>query len=98
MARYKLTRKAKEDLKEIWKYTALNWSESKADLYYERFFIAFDHISSYPKLVGTDYSEVIDGLYGYPFQRHIIMYMVEDSRTVILRILHQRMDIKSRFQ
>ena len=34
MANYKLTKKAVQDLKQIWDYTFDNWSENQADKYY----------------------------------------------------------------
>ena len=33
MANYSLTKKAVQDLKQIWNYTYDNWSESQADKY-----------------------------------------------------------------
>lgn len=51
-----------------------------------------------PVLFGRRYEEITDNLYGYKVQRHIIFYrIVIDDEIEIIRILHERMDIKNKF-
>lgn len=97
MVNYHLTNKAVEDLTNIWEYTIDTWSEQQADGYYKMLVAAFKKISEYPRLLGIKYEEVIEGLRGYKTGKHIIFYQIlADGDVLIIRILHQRMDLKRR--
>lgn len=98
MNKYKLTRKAVEDLNEIWNYTFENWSEGQADRYYFILLDAFGAISQNPG-IGKPYDQVAENLLGFKVSRHIIFYRITTGKSVeIVRILHGRMDIKSGLQ
>lgn len=98
MAKYQLTRKAVEDLESIWLYTREVWSEQQADNYY------YDLISSCESIgksnINTDkeYSEVQKGLRCKHCRKHLIFYKYSSEDLVtITRILHERMDIETKF-
>ena len=96
MARYYLTNKAVSDLEGIWDYTVDNWSENHADKYYHLLVDSFNEIASKP-LIGRLYLGIVDNLKGYQVGKHIVFYRVIDSNNVeIVRILHERMDLKNR--
>ena len=95
MGKFSLTKKAIDDLNGIWLYTAENWSENQADKYYKLLTDAFPEIVNTPK-IGRHYKEIDDLTYGLRVGRHIIFYRTNKiQNVVILRILHQRMDIQS---
>lgn len=95
MAKYHLTNKAVEDLSGIWEYTADAWSEHQADVYYNMLVSACAKIAGNPQLHGTDYGEVSEGLLGCRANRHIIFYRTLDNGDIlVIRILHQKMDIR----
>lgn len=95
MGKFSLTKKAIDDLNGIWLYTAENWSENQADKYYKLLTDAFPEIADTPK-IGRQYKEIDDLTYGLRVGRHIIFYRANKiQNVVILRILHQRMDIQS---
>ncbi len=97
MANYHLTRKAVEDLTEIWEYTVEAWSEEQADTYYRMLITACRKVAEQPRLAGLKYDEIATGLYGRRAGKHIIFYRtLADGDCLIVRILHQRMDIKHR--
>lgn len=97
MAEFALTQKAIEDLNKIWNYTYYNWSEAQADKYYFLLVSACKSIAAKPS-IGKEYISVRKGLRGYPAGRHIIFYRASKAgRTEIIRILHARMDLKSKF-
>ena len=57
------------------------------------------YIAKKDGLVGKEYDEILFGLRGYPFGRHIIFFTVlKTDDILIVRILHERMDYKSRLQ
>lgn len=96
MAKYFLTNKAVEDLSRIWEYTYEVWSESQADRYYELLANSFQEIVENPGL-GKNYEEIDNAILGTLVGKHIIFYRVAQSKDIeILRILHQRMDLKNR--
>ena len=97
MAKYHLTNKAVEDLSEIWEYTVDTWSERQADDYYNMLIASFQKITENPQLFGLKYEEIAEGLHGYRANKHIIFYRIlADEDILIIRILHQRMDLKHR--
>ncbi len=96
MAKYYFTRKAVDDLSEIWNYTRLNWSEAQADKYYKSLIKTCKDIARNPG-PGRKYIEIAPGLSGFKSGRHILFYRKIDSETIeITRILHERMDLKTR--
>jgi toxin ParE1/3/4 len=98
MAKYLLTNKAVEDLSQIWNYTFDNWSERQADNYYQMLIDNFNEIAINPDF-GKNYSGVIEDLLGVRAGRHIIFYQkIDGDNILIIRILHEQMDLKSRIK
>ncbi|MDD3723235.1 MAG: type II toxin-antitoxin system RelE/ParE family toxin [Lutibacter sp.] len=96
MAEFKLTNKAVEDLSKIWDYTFEIWSENQADKYYEMLIFSCQEIADNP-LLGKNYDEITQSLFGMKMNRHIIFYRTSNENYVeITRILHERMDLKRR--
>jgi toxin ParE1/3/4 len=96
MAKYVLTNKAVEDLSKIWEYTYEVWSESQADKYYELLTSSFQEIVQNPEL-GKNYDEIDKAIFGHRVGKHIVFYRVAQADDIeILRILHQRMDLKNK--
>lgn len=96
MAEYVLTKKAVEDLTNIWNFTFDKWSESQADKYYTFLLTTCQDIADHPDL-GKDYSEILVKLKGLKSNRHIIFYRQTSGSSIeIIRILHERMDLKNR--
>jgi toxin ParE1/3/4 len=98
MAKYKLTNKAVADLKSIWNYTFDNWSERQADKYYNMLIDNFNQISKNPSL-GKNYPDIFDDILGLRVGRHIVFYLQnQNSEIEIIRILHEKMELKSRIK
>lgn len=96
MAKYFLTNKAVEDLSKIWDYTYEVWSENQADKYYKLLIDSIKEISENPGL-GKNYSEIDITILGFRIGKHIVFYRLTKSAEIeVLRILHQRMDLKTR--
>ena len=97
MAKYHLTNKAVEDLTNIWEYTVETWSEQQADDYYNMLITSCQKITENPRLFSLKYEEIAEGLHGYRANKHIIFYRIlTDGEILVIRILHQRMDLKHR--
>jgi toxin ParE1/3/4 len=96
MGKLKFSRKALTDLEDIWDYTVEAWSEKQAEKYYRFLLDACMGIAENPK-AGRQYAQISSNLFGVSLGRHIIFYQLdEQGNTVVLRILHQQMDLKQR--
>ncbi len=92
MYKINFSQRAVEDLDNIWKYTAENWSVVQADNYYKIIISYCNTIAKDPFLFGKKYNDVKDGLLGRKVKRHIIFYQICNEEVLIIRILHERMD------
>jgi toxin ParE1/3/4 len=96
MAKYILTNKAVEDLSKIWEYTYEVWSENQADKYYKLIIETCRKISAYPD-IGKNYEDISIEILGLQVGKHIIFYRLTKPKEIeVVRILHGRMDLKSR--
>lgn len=99
MAKLHFSNKAVEDLSGIWSYTADMWSENQADQYYDLIIASCRKIAANPVLFGRQYIDIAESLYGFKANKHIIFYMVTDEGDIeIVRILHERMDLRNRIE
>jgi toxin ParE1/3/4 len=98
MAEFKFTRKAIQDLSEIWEYTLETWSEKQADKYYKLIIESCVELAKNPEK-GKNYFQIHPGLFGQNASKHIIFYRrLDKSKIEITRILHEQMDIKNKLK
>lgn len=91
------TNKAVDDLSSIWEYTVRTWSVSQAERYYNLLIDCCRMISESKITTSRCYDEVMAGLSGVRAGRYIIFYTISDNHCVtIVRILHEKMDIRQR--
>jgi toxin ParE1/3/4 len=96
MTKYFLTKKAVDDLTDIWNYTKDEWSEKQADKYYYYLLDSCQEVADNPKLA-KQYEVVAQGLLGIRANRHIIFFRVLSKTEIeVIRILHGMMDLKSK--
>lgn len=96
MAKIVFRQAAIDDLKDIWNYTVEEWSEKQADKYYASLKFACLQIGINPEL-GKEYEEIKSNLFGLRTGKHILFYQVINEQEIeIVRILHERMDLKNR--
>ncbi|WP_296621528.1 type II toxin-antitoxin system RelE/ParE family toxin [Marivirga sp.] len=96
MAKVVLRQEAIDDLNSIWEYTFEKWSENQADKYYTTLKFACKEIREYPDL-GKEYTGISRNLFGLKSGKHIIFYqIISDDEIEVIRILHERMDLKNR--
>ncbi|WP_075344602.1 type II toxin-antitoxin system RelE/ParE family toxin [Tenacibaculum agarivorans] len=96
MAKVILRQKAIDDLNDIWDYTFEKWSEEQADKYYITLKIACNGIGENPN-IGKEYDGISKNLLGFKSGKHIIFYQIISTKRIqVIRILHERMDLKNR--
>lgn len=88
---------AREDLKEIGRYTQKTWGISQRNKYLEDFARTFDKIQA-GVTIGRKRSEIMENLLCHPCNKHMVFFRRDDLGHVeILRILHARMDFERHF-
>ena len=98
MSKLVLRQESLDDLNDIWNYTFEQWSESKADNYYEKIKLACNRVAKNPN-IGKKYNAINKNLLGIKCGKHIIFYQVISNDEIeVVRILHERMDLKSKFK
>lgn len=95
---YKISKNAINDLEEIWIYTYHKWSKKQADRYYNLIMDEIDFISD-NFMIGKSVEQTRKKYRVTKIKSHLIFYRKEETGIVeIVRILHQRMDIKERLK
>lgn len=85
---------ARNDLKEIGRYTQQNWGIAQRNIYLRAFAAMFDDIRD-EAIAGEKRSDIRPGIMSCRCNRHVIFFRRDPAGTVeILRILHQRMDVQ----
>jgi toxin ParE1/3/4 len=98
MRKFKFSNEAVKDLEEIWIYTKQIWSIEQADRYYNLIIDEVEFISQNPSLC-RDITYIKDGYRSTKVKSHVIYYKIdEDGVILIVRILHQRMDVETRMK
>ncbi|RYF94220.1 MAG: type II toxin-antitoxin system RelE/ParE family toxin [Chitinophagaceae bacterium] len=95
---YKISKKAAEDIEDIWLYTLENWSLEQADRYLDLLLNEIEYLAVNPT-AGKDFSHVRKRYRTASVKSHIIFYRHIEGQIEIevIRVLHQRMDIENRF-
>jgi toxin ParE1/3/4 len=98
MARYILTNEAVKDLEEIWIYTYQKWSIEQADRYYNLIIDEIEFLSSNP-FSGRSMDYIKEGYKVSKVKSHLVFYKIITNEAIeIIRVLHQRMDVKNRMK
>ena len=92
MAEFTLRPKAIADLEGIWDYTVETWGEEQAERYLRLIDQSFRKVADNPGL-GRPCDAIRKAYWKYSVGRHVIFYQTVDAGVVVVRILHDRMDV-----
>jgi len=93
---YRISKQAIDDLNDIWSYTFHKWSKEQADRYYDLIIGEIEFIAD-NFMTGKSAEQTRKNYRSTKVKSHLIFYRKEENGLVeIVRILHQRMDIKKR--
>ncbi len=94
---YKITRRAANDISEIFEYTLKKWSKEQALRYYKLIFDEIQFQADFPDS-GKNFTPIREGYKSSKVKSHLIFYrcITGENDIEIIRILHERMDIKNR--
>jgi toxin ParE1/3/4 len=92
--KYRISNQAIEDINNIWIYTFNKWSKEQADRYYDLIIKEIEFISD-NFMTGKSVEETRKNYRVTKIKSHLIFYKkLENEIVEIVRILHQRMDVK----
>jgi toxin ParE1/3/4 len=94
---YLLSPTALADLGEIWDYTARNWGEIQADRYVLAIREACEALAA-GRRQGVAIDAIRAGYRKLAIGSHFLFYRLTDAGLVVVRILHQRMDVTTRLR
>ena len=96
--KYRISKQAIADLDKIWIYTFNKWSREQADRYYDLIIKEIEFIAE-NYMTGKSVEQIRDNYRATKIKSHLIFYRkVENEIVEVVRILHQRMDIKKRMK
>jgi toxin ParE1/3/4 len=84
---------AKADLRDIATYTEETWGAGQKQRYLDELQQRFQQLRQRPSL-GRRRSEIGEGYRSVRCRRHVIFYRETTGEVVILRVLHERMDVR----
>ncbi len=90
---YKLTPEAENDLIEIYGHSFRNFGETQAEEYFLELGNCFEVLSNTP-LICRERIEFTPPVRIHHHGRHLVIYVIQDDRILIIRILHDGMDVK----
>ena len=96
--KYRISKQAIKDLNDIWIYTFNNWSKEQADRYYDLIIGEIEFVAD-NYLIGKSAERTRKNYRVTKIKSHLIFYRKAENEIVeVVRILHQRMDIKKRLK
>ncbi|HVL02187.1 MAG TPA: type II toxin-antitoxin system RelE/ParE family toxin [Dongiaceae bacterium] len=92
MANYRLTRKADNDVANLYEYGILNFGLNQAQSYLLGLYEQFEQLSFSPD-IGRNAKELFPDLKRFQYGAHVIFYLPDNqSGILIVRILRKEMD------
>lgn len=90
--RVELSKLADRDLGDIYRYSYERFGEAQAGRYYASLWRCFAFLADHPT-IGRIRTEFQPPARSHQHQRHVVFYDIADSHILIVRVLHERMDI-----
>ncbi len=90
---YKLTAEAENDLTEIYIFGFQKFGETQAERYFSELEDCFTVLGQTP-LICRERTEFAPPVRIHHRGRHLVIYIIRDSQILIIRILHDSMDVK----
>lgn len=90
--KYRLSRKAVEDLRDIARYTTAQFGGVQSIRYRDSFIQCFETLCNNPNM-GRSYDHIRQNLRRFDHDQHAIFYMVQKDTLVIVCVLHRKRDM-----
>ncbi|WP_039913449.1 type II toxin-antitoxin system RelE/ParE family toxin [Cellvibrio mixtus] len=96
MKKYRVTPRARDDLKSIARYTQHQWGKLQRDKYLKLLEQRFEWIGENP-LSGKNRNDICAGYYSFPHGEHLVFYRLGAGVIDVIGVLHQDMDVEYYF-
>ena len=96
MPRFRITPRARDDLKIIGRYTERQWGKTQRNNYLKNLEKRFRWLAENPQL-GKHRSDISVGYYSFPQGEHVIFYLTGGEGIEIIGVPHKEMDIVAYF-
>ncbi len=83
---------ARDDLMDIWRDTAERWGPDQADRYLDEIDTALKALARNPRR-GAECPDLLPGARRQVTGRHLVFYEEDATRIMVIRVLHQSMDL-----
>lgn len=93
MSAYRLSRKARADLIDIYTFTDQQFGRYQADAYHAGLERTFGLLAEFPD-IGIDAAEFVPRHRRFRFQSHHVFYTVEADHVLIRALVHVRQDLR----
>ena len=98
MIKIHITKKARQDLRDIYIYFYDSWGKKQALNYYSKLQSSiYNKIQLNPK-IGNSYNYIKTSYRKYKVSQHSIFYHQQSEKIYTIRILHQKMDSKKHLE
>ncbi len=92
----RITPRARDDLKNIGRYTERTWGKAQRNRYLKSIEARFQWLAESP-LLGKHRTDIFEGYYSFPEGQHVIFYLIGSNAIDIIGIPHKEMDTISYF-
>lgn len=92
MPKYRLSRLASQDLGEIADYTVDHWGLEQARRYIRGLLNFLDQLAQSPRR-GKACDDIRQGYRRIEYEKHIVIYRIEDKGIFVSRVFHRRMQL-----
>ena len=89
---FKIQPEAEKDLEAIWSYSVENWGVKKALDYLDGLDNVFRMLTNNPNISNL-FQKFIPPVRIHHHNSHLIVYIVEEEKIVIIRVLHESMSL-----
>ena len=92
----RVTPRARDDLKNIGRYTERTWGKTQRNRYLKGFEKRFKWLAENP-LLGRHRKDISDTYYSFPEGQHVVFYLFDSETIDIIGVPHKDMDMISYF-
>ncbi len=95
MPGFRVSKEAQNDIRNIGRYTQKEWGAAQRRLYLSGLDQKFGQLAANPKFA-AERPEFEPPVRIHHHEKHLIVYVLEDSGILIVRVLHGSMDVPAR--
>lgn len=92
MANFYFTEQAEKDLETIIDFTVQRWGVAQSYSYIDDLQAIAQILADNP-LLGAEREELSQGLRSFPYQSHLLFYVLQKEGIVFVRVLHASVDV-----